>query len=361
MSVSVSADHLRKVPRVGITGSFGRGNYGDELYVQTYQHWFGPWAELHLMSNLPRPEYFNDFSKARVDLMDAIVLGGGDLLCAYKPKVDRDFIHPHYLRRPLHVAGIGVERNRPDKNPDIVNKWKSFLNHENVKSITTRDPGSSTWIEENICPSQPVGHHPDLVCALPLPQATKPKGAPILGIVTRHIKHPREYVLLAEIGAKMASQGWRIQHIIGGVREHGKKDFENSKLLEIPGKETVYSEDLDEISRAIGACSLVLSMKLHTTIVATMYGVPTICVNPVVKAKQFLKSIDREELAFSPNDRKIIELIDSGVPEVPMDKVGKLREEASDFMRSLSQKIWNDYRATSPDLEYILEEQVRLP
>lgn len=28
-------------PKIGITGSLGRGNYGDELYVKTYQYWFG--------------------------------------------------------------------------------------------------------------------------------------------------------------------------------------------------------------------------------------------------------------------------------------------------------------------------------
>src|SRR5690606_17800907 len=135
--------------------------------------------------------------------------------------------------------------------------------------------------EENIGPSVSVNAHPDLVCALPLPQVTRPKGPPILGLVTRHIKDPKEYRLLEDVSRQMMAQGWRVRLIIGGVGNHGQKDFENAQFLQVPGKESIYSQELDDISRALGECSLLLSMKLHTTLVATMYGVPTICVNPV--------------------------------------------------------------------------------
>src|SRR5690606_17241854 len=96
-------------PRVGITGSLARGNYGDELYVRVYEHWLGQWADLTLLTGVYRPWYFRGIRTNQVDLMDAIVLGGGDLLCPYRAQIDRDFTNPMYLRRPLHVAGIGVE------------------------------------------------------------------------------------------------------------------------------------------------------------------------------------------------------------------------------------------------------------
>lgn len=355
-------DRLR--PRIGITGSFGRGNYGDELYVKTYQHWFGRWADLHLLTGLPRPSYLQEFGEAHVDLMDMIVLGGGDLLSPYRPKIDRDFIHPTYLRRPLHVAGIGVQRNRPDteaKEADVVKKWRNFLTHSSIKSISARDPGSKTWIEQNIKPSVEVKTHPDLVCALPLPSAAHRGGPPILGMVTRHIKHPKEYVLMAEVGQKLASQGWRVRHIVGGVGAHGQKDFENSQLLELPGKETMFSQGLDDISRALGECSLVLSMKLHTTLVATMYGVPTVVVNPVIKARAFMESIGREGLVMHPTDRRLISLIEAGVPPVPMDQVKRLRKEASTFLQSLCQRIWNDFRNSSPNRKRLLADKPSMP
>lgn len=346
------------LPRIGLTGSFGRGNYGDELYVKTYEHWFGGWADLHLLTGLPRQNYLLGFGKSRVDLMDAVVLGGGDLLCPYRKNIDRDFIHPFYLRRPLHVAGIGVERNKPDIDPEVLEKWKAFLRHKNVRSITMRDPESKAWVEEHIAPRVPVGVTPDLVCALPLPAVSKQNGAsilgmlkrpsrkeqPILGLVTRHIKHPKEYRVMADVARHLSEQGWKVRHVIGGVGGHGAKDFENAKTLEVAGKETFYTQDLDAISQALGECSLVLSMKLHTTIVASMYGVPTISMNPVVKARNFMRSMGREDCVFAADDRAVFDLIAKGVPAAEPARIARARADASAYMMRLGQTIWDDFR-----------------
>ncbi|GHB41541.1 hypothetical protein GCM10007094_33740 [Pseudovibrio japonicus] len=331
-------------PKIGITGSFGRGNYGDELFVNNYMYWFGDWAELLLLSGLPKPTYFKPLAKNLVDSVDAVVLGGGDLLCPYKPKVDRDFINPLYLRRPLHVAGIGVELNRPDQIEEVVGKWKHFLNHRNVRSISTRDAGSKEWMEKNITPSVNISSHPDLVCALPLPKIRDKSKAPILGLITRHIKHRKEYIVMTEVAKVMAARGWRIRHIVGGVGTHGLKDYDNSRFVEVPGKETFRSEKLDDISIAIGECSLVLSMKLHTTIVATMYGVPTICMNPVFKARQFMRLVDNEQSVFAHDDRAIFDFIEAGVKPAPSDSVARVRNDAEAYMRTLGGSIWNEFR-----------------
>lgn len=343
-------------PRVGITGSYARGNYGDELYVRVLEHWLGSWADLTLLTGLSRPSYFRDLRQGQVDAVDAVVLAGGDLLCPYRPRIDPDFINPMYLARPVHVVGIGVERNRPDVDPVVLGKWKRFLNHESIQSISTRDPGSAQWMTEHIRPAGQVLSHPDLVCALPLPPAQRPSGAPILGLVTRHIKDPKEYVMMAEVSRRLMAQGWRVRHIIGGVGVHGQKDLENAAALEVEGKEVVHTEDLDEISIALGECSLLLSMKLHTTLVATMYGVPTICTNPVVKAKAFMRSIGRENLAIAPNDARLLSIIEEGVPEVPMNEVEVLRTEAIQTLKSLSSRIWDDYRNQSEVRKYLLPD-----
>lgn len=345
-------------PRVGITGSLARGNYGDELYVRVYEHWLGQWADLTLLTGIYRPWYFRDLRNNQVDLVDAVVMGGGDLLCPYRPNIDRDFTNPMYLRRPLHIAGIGVERNRPDVDPTAVEEWTKFLTDPNVHSISTRDPGSAAWITEHVRPGVTVPSHADLVCALPLPPVERSEGEPILGIVTRHIKDPKEYRLLEEIAASYIAKGWRVRHIIGGVEAHGKRDLENAEELKVEGKETFYTEDLDEITRALGECSLLLSMKLHTTLVATMYGVPTVCVNPVVKARAFMASIGREELAISATDRRLVKLLEEGIPPVPMDKVKDLRSSAVDYLKQLSQRIWEDYRNASTVRQHILPESI---
>lgn len=345
-------------PRVGIAGSFGRGNYGDELFVRVYEHWLGKWADLTLLTGLHRPWYFRELRTAQVDLVDAVVLGGGDLLRPNRAWIDPDFINPIYVRRPVHVVGIGVENDQAEIEQSVVEKWAEFLKHPSVRSISTRDGGSAEWITEHIRPDVAVASHADLVCALPMPPIERQGDQPILGIVTRYARDPAEYRLLEEISAAYIAKGWRVRHIIGGIEGHGKHDFENAEQLRVEGKETVYTKQIDEITRAIGECSILLSMKLHTTIVATLYGVPTVCIHPVTKTRAFMASIGREELVVEPNDPRLAKILDGGVPEVPMDKVGELREQAVAYLKELSQRIWDDYRNVSVARQHLLPATV---
>lgn len=355
------SESSRLRPRLGIAGSLGRGNYGDELYVKTYEYWFGPWADLLMLVGLPRQPYFKKYAHQFVDLMDAVVIGGGDLICPYRTNIDLDFINPMYLRRPVHVAGIGVERNKPDIEPSVIDRWNRFLTNPSVASISNRDSDSSDWMQEHFDLRVPVSSHPDWVCALPLPEPKEQDGSPILGIVTRHIKSAAEYELLPEIAHKLSSQGWRIRHIIGGVRTHGKKDFENAKLVEIENKEVVYTEDLDDISRALGECSLLLSMKLHTTIVGVMYGVPTVCMNPAKKAREFMKTAELDDLVFNPRDRGVLDLLDKGVRAPSPAVVERLRSESSQAIKLLGQRIWDAFVSETPMRQQMLPNSPKWP
>lgn len=345
-------------PRVGITGSLARGNYGDELYVRVYEYWLGQWADLTLLTALHRPWYFRELRTTQVDVMDAVVLGGGDLLCPYREWIDPDFVNPMYLRRPVHVVGIGVENDKPEIDASVVETWTEFLTHPSVRSISTRDQGSADWITEHIRPGVGVAVHPDLVCALPLPPVERDDDRPVLGIVTRYARDPKEYGLLAEVAASYIAKGWRVRHIIGGIEDHGRRDLENAENLKVDGKETFHTKHLDEITRALGECSLVLSMKLHTTIVATMYGVPTVCLHPVTKIRAFMASIGREDLVLEPTDRRLITLLEEGVPAVPMDRVEELRLQAVASLKDLSQRIWDEHRNRSAARRQVLPETI---
>lgn len=335
---------LDKRINIGLTGSFGRGNYGDELYLKNYQYWFNSFANIYLLTGLPKAPYLQDFNKTLVDSMDAICLGGGDLLVPFRYPIDRDFTNPLYLRRPLYVSCIGVQRTSKEDDPRVIEQWREFLTNKNIKMVATRDTGSKEWISENIDSSLEIETHPDMVCALPLPEVNKERKEKVLGIVTRHVANKEKYKQLEVIGQHFIDKGWQVHHIIGGVGAHGKNDFENAKGLEIPGKKVIYTEDLDEISKSLGECSLVLSFKLHTTIVSVMYGVPTVCVNPVVKAKAFMASAGLSDLVFSPNDPKLLELLKQETPRAPdVSKIEKLKKDASDYMENLGNLLIQRY------------------
>src|SRR5699024_174991 len=275
--------------------------------------------------------------------------------------IDLDFINPMYLRRPVHVAGIGVERNKPYIDPKVVEQWQKFLSHPSIASISNRDAGSKSWLEEHLAINTQVTAHPDLVCALPLPPVRRESSAPIVGIVTRHIKSPREYALLPEIAKILSDSGWRVRHIIGCVRWHGRKYYEKAKLVEIDNKEVVYSEHLDDISKAVGECNLLLGMKLHSTIVGVMYGVPTVCMNRAVKAREFMKIAGLEDLVFDSLDRNLLDLISEGVRAPDPVRVAKLREEAVVALKRIGQQIWEQYRSASPIRQRMLSESPNWP
>ena len=42
-------------------------------------------------------------------------------------KINSDFVNASYLRRPLHVAGIGVQQTRYPALPEVVEQWRVFL------------------------------------------------------------------------------------------------------------------------------------------------------------------------------------------------------------------------------------------
>ena len=106
---------------------------------------------------------------------DAIVIGGGDLLVPWGLG-DRYWL-TDYLRRPVHVIGVGVPTWRPAK-PQVVAALGDFLRHRNVRSITARDEESAAWIREHLRPRVEVASSADLVFALPLPAVERPAEPP---------------------------------------------------------------------------------------------------------------------------------------------------------------------------------------
>lgn len=338
---------FRRRPRIGIAGFYGAGNYGDELFLEVFRHWLGRRGLVSVLPDLPGYPYFLTPAAQKVAALDAVVVGAGDLIRPHHG-TDNRYHNKAYLARPVYVAGIGVQRQFVNANPIVpraISAWTQFLGHKRIRTISTRDELSAEWIRATLAPKVPVEVHPDIVCSLPLP-AVEPSGAPVLGIVTRWSGQERSYEQVQEAGRALAAKGWRVRHIIAGTGEVGQRDLADAELIDIPGKEVVHSEDLDAISRALGGCSVVLSMKLHATVVATLYGVPVVCINDTTKTRNFLRSIGRDHLIRPLASPELLSLVEDVTP-VPMEKVDQLRHDASASMRALEQRIWDDFRNAS--------------
>ncbi|WP_309067383.1 polysaccharide pyruvyl transferase family protein [Microbacterium sp.] len=328
-------------PVLGLAGFFGAGNYGDELFLEVFEQYFGDEFELRVLADKTSQPYYSRPVAEIVNEVDAILIGGGDILQPWGR--DPRYFNPAFLKKPCFVVGIGVPqyRNAKPARPEVIERHKAFFRNANLKRIGVRDDQAAKWIREHLEPELPVLVAPDIVCTLDLPDAPKPAGAPILGVVTRFRPNrevPDDYTQVKRLAETAQQQGWRIRHLILGTAEVGRRDASNAADLDVPGKEVFYSEDLQEITRAIGECSAFASMKFHGSVVATMYGIPSVVMIATNKNVNFMKRIGLSAL-LSQFDAPDLTEKWLNRPEVDLADVKRIRAESDAHMRELVAEV----------------------
>jgi hypothetical protein len=238
----------------------------------------------------------------------------------------------------VFVVGVGVPTWR-EAVPYIVRRLAGFFGDPNVRFIGTRDPESSAWIEDNLHPTAAVRTAPDLVCGLTLPPSVKPPGPPIFGVAVRSRKQPDDLSHVRALCDRAAELGYRVRRIVlgtGGVRE---RDLVATDGLDLPDTELISTDDLDEISRAIGECTVLASMKFHGVVVATMYGVPTIALMPTTKTRNFLRGIDRLDLLSVFSSPDLPSFLTPDIAPIADETRARLRADADAHLADLRSAI----------------------
>ncbi len=334
-----------KKPVVGIGGFFGYGNYGDELFLEVFQEYLGKDFTLRPLPDMAEKPYFSRPVEDMVKEVDAVLVGGGDLVQPWS--MDPRYFHRAYLSKPVFVAGVGVPiraktNTHQTERPDIVERYKTFFNHPNVKFIHARDQQSVNWIVEKTSPKVKVVEAPDIVCALTFPTVTKDPKSKILGIVTRHRpgkENEDDYSQIEALGNKAIKDGYTVHHLILGTGAVGQRDVINAERVKIPGKKVIYSESLDELSRAIGRCTALASMKFHGSVAATMYGVPSMVLVPTSKNRNFMRRMNREDLLCVFDSPDLVERFTPFPAPIDPKWVAKLRKDAQALFAQLKASI----------------------
>jgi polysaccharide pyruvyl transferase WcaK-like protein len=325
-------------PRIGIVGFYGPGNYGDELFLEVFRQHLGSAVDLDVVFDSPTRPYFDRPVRDVVRDHDAIVIGGGDLLVPWGLG-DRYWL-PDYLRRPVHVIGVGVPTWRPSK-PGVVDQLGRFLRHNNVRSITTRDRESTAWIREHLRPRVEVETAADLVFALDLPSVQRPAGPPILGITVRDRDRDDDYGEVRALADKGRALGYRLRTIVLSTDDVRARDERALDALNLDGPdvERIASDDLMALTRAIGECTMLASHKFHGTVVATAYGIPAISMSTSDKNRNLLGRLGRPELVCAFDDPRLPDLV---VPDpVPPDPAirAAMTREATDALARLRSRL----------------------
>ncbi|TQL03656.1 polysaccharide pyruvyl transferase family protein [Cellulomonas sp. SLBN-39] len=333
----------RRRPVIGLAGFFGAGNYGDELFLEVFEQYLGADFELRVLASSMKRPYFDGPVRDIVDDVDAIVVGGGDIVQPWAH--DSRYFHPAFLEKPVFVVGIGVPQytgaNARRPKAQAIRRHRAFLTHPSVRFLGVRDDQAAAWLRANVSPEIDVRVAPDIVCSLSLPAVDPPEGPPVLGVVTRFRPRrdvPDDYSRLRELAAHAQSEGWRVRHIVLGTGEVGQRDLEDSHRLEVPGKELVHSEDLSVLTRAIGGCTALASMKFHGSVVATMYGIPSLVLVGTNKNRNFMERLGLGALLTNFAAPDLVERFEAR-PQVPADGLERVRAATDAHMRELVESI----------------------
>jgi polysaccharide pyruvyl transferase WcaK-like protein len=323
-------------PRVGLVGFYGPGNYGDELFLEVFRRYLGPVADVGVVFDSPSRPYFERPVREVVRDHDAIVIGGGDLLVPWGLG-DRYWL-PDYLRRPVHVIGVGVPTWRPAKSA-VVDALGDFLRHRNIRSIDARDEESAAWIREQLRPRVEVTSSADLVFALPLPAVERPAEPPILGIVVRWREGGDDYTAVRALAARGRDLGYRLRTIVLSTDDVRSRDERALEELGLDDVERVAAAELETLTRAIGECTMLASHKFHGTVVAVSYGVPSISMSTTDKNRNLLRRLGRPDLLCAFDDPSLPERL--ALPPAPIDLAvrDEMARDASASLESLRERI----------------------
>ena len=236
----------------------------------------------------------------------------------------------------MFVAGVGVPTWR-ESTADELGRLRRFFRDPAVRFIGVRDVESEAWIREHLEPAIDVRVAPDLVCGLSFPEAARPAGPPILGVAVRDRGTPDDLTHVRRLCERAVEMGYRIRRIVlstGPIRE---RDLAATERLGLADTELVSSNELDDLSRAIGECAVLATMKFHGVIAATMYGVPAIALMPTAKTRHFLKRIGRTDLLSAYSNPEL--------PAVLRPDLAPIDRRIPTELRGETVKLLDDLRA----------------
>lgn len=325
--------------KLGVVGYYHYGNYGDELFLDVFGQSLHDFDFVFFQDALRRP-YFHTPLAEKVDKVDAILIGGGDLII---PSYWTDqYFEPEFLAKPVYIHGAGVP-TWGGENPEIVARLAGFLQHPNVRHIHVRDMQSRAWIEKKLAPKVDITVTPDIVCALELPDV-KPSGtAPIFGLVSRKQKPGSiRWDNVQALCQRARSYGYRIRHIILATGIIGQEDMDAVTESSLDDVEVVVSESIADLTRAIGECTVLASMKFHGCVVATMFGIPAITLITTDKFRNFYALIEREELVAHHWHETLPDRLPRYLARIPHATRNDIRTRARDGLDRLAERIRAD-------------------
>lgn len=321
---------------IGLIGYYGYGNYGDELFFDALSNGFQDFSIKRLYDSLEAP-YFNTPVEDKLHQIDAVVIGGGDLVIPWS--LSPLYWNPAYLEKPVFIVGVGVPTWQKS-SPAVVAKMKEFFSHDNVQLIHCRDKESGEWIKENLNPNADIISGTDLVCSLFNPLEYEPTKSPkAIGLVTRSDQNNQEKQKIVPGLLSCMEKGYSLDHINMGIGQTYRNDQLEILEWDIQPRKVCLPNTISEISEFIKGIDILASQKFHGCVVATMMGKGVLSLSRANKFVNFMRSIEREHQAIIISDERLSDPHNILFQPVGLDKRLALYENSIRELEYINKRI----------------------
>jgi polysaccharide pyruvyl transferase WcaK-like protein len=183
-----------------------------------------------------------------------------------------------------------------------------------------------------------------------LPSIERASTDKVLSVATRYRRGgSADMSQIRRIIERAFDMRWRVNNIVLGTGRTGALDLDVARQFEALGVKTIYSEDLDELTRAVGESDALVTMKFHGSVVATAYGVPAIPVAATDKTRNLFRMIDRLPMMSSLQDPTLVDRLHSHLLPVPRIVRQHLQAKATRGVETVRDAILREFRFQSEE------------
>jgi polysaccharide pyruvyl transferase WcaK-like protein len=315
-SILGHADLVRPGTAFGYSGWAGEGNLGDDLMLLAHQQVLAPYR----VALLPRTriaERLGRLQRVPGGLRPgAILLGGGTLFGRADWWERMDPVRAAIPDAPWMAIGVGVEdeefvAGRSFTSQDEMAKWAEFASGWPVLGV--RGPRSRELLESYGLAAEVTGD-PALLLAADAPAATPREQ--LLGVTVavpeaRWEDGGRGASALEDALVALRDLGWGFRFFV-----FSKWDDERTRgvCAQLGDRaEICRPASHRDLLRALGECHVVLGERLHSVVMAAAAATPSVAAEYRPKLRDFMRSIEREELAVRLDRTSAREVCDTVV------------------------------------------------
>lgn len=348
-------------PRIGLTGFYGHGNFGDDLMALQFGLALREAGVPFCVYRLCRPyaeRYGFEVASSPAELLESaelLVWGGGGLLVSWPDLLyrilfrgaARDFtkIVSGALERGIDLLACSVGGDGSCTGPLTPNFKESFV--QASKYITVRNPEDLEILRRT---GTPGAYYPDimwLACErFPVTRRTQEGFRIGIDLYPSNLLRQRAWNVFPLLGEILLARP-DCEFVFVDTTNRSRKNYSGlARLVRGPNVRSHQFSEPDADLEFLGSLDLLVSSRLHTPMVAMQCGVPCLFLCAEKKTRLMLASIGLEKLHYGPDnlsailrligDRKETEWF---VRDFPFPDVAELRAGATGHIRHLKREL----------------------